>query len=119
MDKGKKTGLFIIDENRFATTRMIISVILSVSLLLSPVFLLFLISMPRVAMVSTVFGFVIAFSVVLSLVTEGKLQEILIGTAAYTYPSPSSHYLGLYSIRYGAFLATFLGNMNQIFVPIV
>lgn len=61
---------------------MILSAAVSVSLLLSPVFILFLVGMPRVAMVSTVFGFVIAFSVVLSLVTEGRLQDLLIGTAA-------------------------------------
>lgn len=76
---------------------------IAVSLLLAPVFVLFLVDMPRVAMVSTVFGFVVAFSVVLSLVTEGRPQDILIGTAAY-----------------GAVLAAFLGNlgnMNQCVVP--
>jgi hypothetical protein len=74
--------MFLYKDSRYATARKIASVILSVSLLLTPVFVLYLVGMPRVAMVSTVFGFVIAFSVVLSLVTEGRLQDILIGTAA-------------------------------------
>jgi hypothetical protein len=67
---------------------MIASVIIAVTLLLSPVFILFLVDMPRVAMSFTVFGFVIAFCVVLSVVTEGRPQDVLIGTAAYASASP-------------------------------
>lgn len=82
MGKDKKTGIFIFKGNRFASLRMTASVILTVSLLLSPVFLLFLVSMPRVAMVFIVLGFVFGFCVVLSVATDGRLQDTLIGTAA-------------------------------------
>ena len=47
-----------------------------------PVFLLFLIPMDRVAMSMTVLGFGFAFSIMLTVVTRGKPQEVIIGTIA-------------------------------------
>ena len=47
------------------------------------------VDMPRVAMVSTVFGFVVLFTVVVALLTEGRPQEVLVGTAAYAFTSSS------------------------------
>lgn len=88
MDKGEKVGLFIYKENRFATLRIMFSAIISASLLLLPVFLLFLVSMPRIAMVILVFGFVVVFTVVLSVIAEGRPQEILVGVAAYVFAFP-------------------------------
>lgn len=64
------------------------SAIISASLLLLPVFLLFLVSMPRIAMVILVFGFVVVFTVVLSVIAEGRPQEILVGVAAYVFAFP-------------------------------
>ena len=51
-------------------------------MLLVPVLLLFLVSMSRQTMAWTVVGFVLAFSTIMSIVTEAKVHEILIGTAA-------------------------------------
>jgi hypothetical protein len=59
-----------------------ISVSLAVGILLVPVFFLFLVQMSRESMAWMVFGFVFAFSVTMSVVTEAKSQEVLIGTAA-------------------------------------
>jgi hypothetical protein len=54
----------------------------AVGILISPVFLLFLVPMKRESMAWMVFAFVVAFSVTLSVVTEAKVQEVLVGTAA-------------------------------------
>jgi hypothetical protein len=51
-------------------------------MLLIPVILLFLVHMSRESMAWLVFGFVLAFSIVMSTITEARVQEILIGTAA-------------------------------------
>ncbi len=59
-----------------------IAVVLAVAILLIPVLLLFLVSMSRQTMAWTVFGFVLTFSLTMSIVTEAKVHEILIGTAA-------------------------------------
>jgi hypothetical protein len=98
--KSKNPQVLTLSPNRKVIARRITAVALSVGLLLTPVFLLFLVAMPRFAMVLTVFGWVLAFSIVLSLVSEARTQDLLVGTAAY-----------------GAFLVTFLGNMNQGFAP--
>jgi len=74
-----------------------IAVCLAVALLLTPVLLLFLVSMSRGAMAATVVGFVLAFAVIMSVVTDAKAEQILIGTAAYA-----------------AVLVTFLGNLGGI-----
>ena len=54
----------------------------AIGILFAPVLLLFLVPMKREVMAWMVFGFVLAFSVTLSAVTEAKVQEVLIGTAA-------------------------------------
>ena len=118
-DNTVKFGVTQYKDSRLAIGRVILSVVLTVSLLLAPIFILFLIDMPRVAMVSTVFGFVVLFTVVVALLTEGRPLEVLVGTAAYAFTSSLSR-PRLTFIRYGAILAAFLGNlggMNQCFVP--
>ena len=60
-----------------------------------------------------VFGFVVAFSVTMTIVTEAKAQELLIGSAALVHHSPLKMCLMLIRNRYAAVLVTFLGNMNQ------
>ncbi|PVH80171.1 hypothetical protein DL98DRAFT_654965 [Cadophora sp. DSE1049] len=82
-------------KGRLAILIKVIAVALAVAMLLVPVLLLFLVSMSRQTMAWTVFGFVLAFSITMSIVTEAKVHEILIGTAAY-----------------GAVLVTFLGNLD-------
>ena len=47
-----------------------------------PVFLLFLVQMHRGAMASLALGFVLAFSVTMSVVTGARVQDVLVGTAA-------------------------------------
>ncbi|KAH7409599.1 hypothetical protein BKA64DRAFT_665364 [Cadophora sp. MPI-SDFR-AT-0126] len=82
-------------KSRLAILIKALAVALAVGMLLVPVLLLFLVSMSRQTMAGTVFGFVLAFSITMSIVTEAKVHEILIGTAAY-----------------GAVLVTFLGNLD-------
>jgi hypothetical protein len=50
--------------------------------ILTPVSLLFLIPMARIAMFMTVFAFVVPFSMVLCAVTGGKPDQVLFGTVA-------------------------------------
>ena len=87
-DETVKFGITQYDDSRLAKGRVVVSVVLTVSLLLAPIFVLFLVDMPRIAMVSTVFGFVVLFTVVVALLTEGRPQDVLIGSAAYAFTSP-------------------------------
>lgn len=89
-------NIHIHSSERLGIIGRVIIVFLAVNFLLIPVFLLFLVQMSRPAMSLTVMGFVLGFSMVLATLGQAKVQEILIGTAAY-----------------GAFLVTFLGNMNS------
>lgn len=69
-------------DNGLENLTKVATVILSVSFLLTPVFLLFLVAMTRAAMVMVVFGFVLAFSITMSVVSGARTQDLLIGTAA-------------------------------------
>ena len=88
-DKTVKFGVTQYDDSRLARGRVILSVVLTVSLLLAPIFVLFLVDMPRVAMVCIVFGFVVLFAVLVALLTEGRPQDVLLGTAACAFTSPN------------------------------
>lgn len=70
-----------------------LSVSLTVSLLLIPVFVLFLVPMSKEAMAWMVFGFVVAFSITISIMTEARAQELLIGSAALVLPLFSENVL--------------------------
>ena len=59
-----------------------ITVSLAIGMLLIPVMLLFLLQMSRQSMAWLVFGFVMAFAVTLSVITQAKVQDILVGTSA-------------------------------------
>jgi hypothetical protein len=69
-------------KGRLVVFVKLVTLSFAVGILLAPVLLLFLVPMKREAMAWMVFGFVLAFSVTLSAVTEAKVQEVLIGTAA-------------------------------------
>jgi len=69
-------------KSRLTILIKVIAVAMAVCMLLVPVLLLFLVSMSRQTMAWTVVGFVLAFSTIMSIVTEAKVHEILIGTAA-------------------------------------
>lgn len=69
-----------------ATLTRVFAVALAVGFLLIPVFILFLVAMSRAAMVLTVFAFVLAFSVMISVVSGARTQDLLIGTAASVRP---------------------------------
>ena len=64
------------------------TVIIAVGFLLTPVFILFLVAMSRAAMVLTVFAFVLAFSIMMSLVSGARTQDLLLGTAALGHSFP-------------------------------
>lgn len=68
---------------RLAKVAQIITVSLAVGFLMIPVFLLFLVSMSRAVMVVTVLAFVLVFSWMLTMISEARTQEVLIGTAAW------------------------------------
>lgn len=69
-------------KDRFALLIKTITVALAVGILFVPVLLLFLVDMSHQGKAWTLFGFVLAFSIIISVVTEAKVHEILIGTAA-------------------------------------
>ena len=50
-------------------------------------FVLFLVPLSKEAMAWIVFGFVVAFSIAISIMTEAKAQELLIGSAALVLPT--------------------------------
>ena len=85
---------------------------LAVAILLVPVFLLFLLPMGHQAMTWMVFGFVLAFAATMSAVTEAKVQEVFVGTAACV-PARALSRSDANSLSYCAVLVTFLGNLNQ------
>lgn len=60
-----------------------ITVFLAVGGLSIPVFLLFLVPMARGLMACLALGFVLAFSVTMSVVTGARVQDVLVGTAAW------------------------------------
>lgn len=93
----------------------ILLVSLAVGVLLIPIYLLFLVTMTRLDMALTVSAFMLLFCVVMCSTTDAKAQEVLIGTAGYVL-KPSEYLLRVVKadlIRYGAVLATFLGNLNS------
>lgn len=65
-------------------------------ILMTPVFLLFLTPMSHVSMSIVTASFVLLFALIMSVVTEGKVYEVFVGTATY-----------------GAVLIMFLGNISQ------
>ena len=69
-------------NSRLAICANAITVFLAVGGLLVPVFLLFLVQMPRGVMASVALGFVLVFSVTMSVVTGARVQDVLVGTAA-------------------------------------
>jgi hypothetical protein len=80
--------------------------------LLVPVFLLFLLPMSRLLMALTSAGFILLSILILSIVTEGRVYEVFVGTATWVYTISSGvRMLILYS--YGAVLIMFLGNISQ------
>lgn len=83
-------------QGRLAFATKLLSVLLAVAVLLIPVFVLLWISLNRTWMTVTVLVSVMIFSTMLCLFTQIRIQEVLVGSAAYC-----------------AVLATFLGNLQQ------
>ncbi|KUJ23408.1 uncharacterized protein LY89DRAFT_713875 [Mollisia scopiformis] len=83
-------------EFRFGVLNKVVAVSAAVCTLLIPVMLLFLVDMSKQAMAWLVFVFVLAFCVMVSVVTGARAQDIFIATAAYA-----------------AVLVTFLGNLSH------
>ncbi|KAE8454353.1 hypothetical protein EG329_005278 [Mollisiaceae sp. DMI_Dod_QoI] len=80
-------------ESTVSAAAKLISVLLAVAVLVVPVFILLWIPETRAWISATVLISVFVFSALMSLLTEARVQEVLVGTAAYC-----------------AVLATFLGN---------
>ncbi|KAH8684300.1 hypothetical protein BGZ60DRAFT_523524 [Tricladium varicosporioides] len=95
LDKSKSKFVLHYSTARLNLFAKFATVFISVGMLLIPVMLLFLVKMSRAAEAWLVFGFVMAFSMIVALVADAKTHEALIGTAAYT-----------------AVLVTFLGNLR-------
>lgn len=67
---------------RFNAIVRTISVVVATGILLVPVLLLFLVPMSKHLMAWLVFGFVLSFAMVLALLSEAKIHQVLVGTAA-------------------------------------
>ncbi|KAH8779613.1 hypothetical protein BGZ57DRAFT_889339 [Hyaloscypha finlandica] len=65
-------------------------------ILLSPVYLLFLVPMSHLMMAITSTSFIILFAIIMTVVAEGRIYEVFVGTATYA-----------------AILIMFLGNISQ------
>lgn len=65
-------------------------------ILMIPVFLLFLVQMSHLLMAVTTASFIFLFALIMSVVAEGRVYEVFVGTATY-----------------GAVLIMFLGNISQ------
>lgn len=102
--KAKKKSSSIADERveylskeRITTFAKLAIVFLAVSVLFIPVVLFLLTTMSRTWMSVVVLTFVFLFSIIMSLFTEARVQEIFVGTATYS-----------------AVLVTFLGNLQNV-----
>lgn len=82
-------------QSRISAVARLVAIFCAVSILFIPVILFLSTSMSRACMSVVVLGFVLSFSVIISLVVEATFQEIFVGTATYC-----------------AVLVTFLGNLQ-------
>lgn len=82
VEKSSDPSVRYLAQTRLEILIRIVVVLLSVGSIVIPIFLLFLVPMPRFVMVLTVLAFVSAFSTTMTVVTEAKIQEVWIGSAA-------------------------------------
>ncbi|KAG4428621.1 hypothetical protein IFR05_015895 [Cadophora sp. M221] len=98
-EERRKTDSEYVDhysKQRLAFLAILLRVVVVAALFLTPVFILFLVSTNRAVMAVTALVFVLAFTVVVSFMTEAKVQEVFFGTSAYA-----------------AVIIMFLSNINQ------
>ncbi|KAL5317200.1 hypothetical protein ACEPPN_014295 [Leptodophora sp. 'Broadleaf-Isolate-01'] len=100
-------------KQRLAFLAILLQVVVVAVLFLTPVFVLFLVPTSRAVMAVTASVFVLAFTIVVSFMTEAKVQEVFFGTAAYFLSFSSSRHTKLTPGRYAAVIIMFLGNINQ------
>ncbi|KAF8864672.1 hypothetical protein BDZ45DRAFT_737242 [Acephala macrosclerotiorum] len=93
-EENKEGSVTFYSESGMDLFRNVLSVSLVVTVLLAPVFLLFLVHMSRVQMVFTAAAFIVPFAVILNM-AGAKDVEVLVGTATYA-----------------ALLIVFLGNIG-------
>ncbi|TVY15252.1 hypothetical protein LARI1_G008861, partial [Lachnellula arida] len=79
LSKTKDPYVNYYSQSRLNIFVKVITVSLSTGLLLIPVLLLFLVQMSKESMVWLVFGFVMAFAVILSVISHANAQETLVG----------------------------------------
>lgn len=96
-DRNKSKNKYVThySTDHLKTFAQVVTVCISIAMLLLPVMLLFLVPMPRASKAWLVFGFVMLFPVIVSLIADAKTHEVMAGTAAYA-----------------AVLVTFLGNLK-------
>lgn len=87
-NKSDNPWVHMYSHQRLENITRTLTVIIAVGFLLTPVFILFLVAMSRAAMVLTVFAFVLAFSIMMSLVSGARTQDLLLGTAALGHSFP-------------------------------
>jgi hypothetical protein len=73
-----------ISNYRLDTTTRALVVCISVSCMLIPIFILRLVPMPQFVTVLLVLLFVSIFATTMSVITDSRTQDILVGSAAYT-----------------------------------
>ncbi len=94
MHETEDSSVEFLSQARITAVARTFAVFFAVSVLFIPVILFLLVPMSRACMAVVALVFVIAFSMIISLI-EATFQEIFVGTATY-----------------GAVLVTFLGNLQ-------
>jgi hypothetical protein len=87
--------VFFFSNARIAIAAKLMAVCVAVTLLLIPVFLLYLTDMSRKTTSVTVLLFVIAFAILISIFSGARVENVFVGTCTYC-----------------AVLVTFLGNVQ-------
>jgi hypothetical protein len=80
--KSSDPNVRYLSRSRLDILNRVLVVCISVTTILVPVFVLFLVPMRRFAMVLTVLAFVSGFSTTILVVTDARTQEVLVGGAA-------------------------------------
>ena len=93
-DNTVKFGITQYDASRFAIARVVVCVVLAVSLLVAPIFVLSYVDMRQAVRVCAVCVFMVLFAVVVALSTDGRPQDVLIATAVCALPLPLIHVRG-------------------------
>jgi len=78
----QENEVFFFSEARIALAARLLSVCVAATVLMIPVFLLYLTTMGRKVTSIMVLLFVLAFAAIISLLTDAKMETVFVGTCA-------------------------------------